>query len=147
MSEAKREAIYGPEPWQREGGAPWSHWDLWFCLVAHLDHGGDLVALAERFLLALAAELRDHRLGYEADEALQNIAHLHIGHGRVTRFTPIAARLARITGTPSSRWPTPRWPAAALMSRERSSPPPISPGCYSSLRDQRGRLRTLCTTV
>lgn len=25
----------------------WSHWDLWFCLVAHLDHDGDLVALAD----------------------------------------------------------------------------------------------------
>lgn len=54
---------------------------------------GPLADHAERFLLALAAELRNHRLGYEADEALQNIAHLHIGHGRVTRFTPIAARL------------------------------------------------------
>lgn len=28
-----------------------------------------------------------------ADEALQSIAHLHIAHGRLTRFTPIAARL------------------------------------------------------
>jgi len=47
MTEAKREAIYGPEPWQRSGGVAWSHWDLWFCLVAHLDHDGDLVALAD----------------------------------------------------------------------------------------------------
>jgi len=47
MTEAKREAIYGPEPWQRSGGVAWSHWDLWFCLVARLDHDGDLVALAD----------------------------------------------------------------------------------------------------
>ncbi|MDQ3767897.1 MAG: hypothetical protein M3370_00230, partial [Actinomycetota bacterium] len=43
----KRRAIYGPEPWHCDGGAPWSHWDLWFCLVALLDHDGDLVALGD----------------------------------------------------------------------------------------------------
>lgn len=47
MSGAKRPAIYGPEPWERDGDRTWSHWDLWLCLVALLDHDGDLVALAE----------------------------------------------------------------------------------------------------
>jgi hypothetical protein len=48
---------------------------------------------AERFLLALAGELRAHRLRYEADEALQNVAHLHVARGRLTRFAPAAAAL------------------------------------------------------
>lgn len=54
---------------------------------------GPLADHAERFLLALAAELRERRLHYEAGEALQNIAHLHMAHGRLTRFTAVAAHL------------------------------------------------------
>jgi hypothetical protein len=54
---------------------------------------GALADHAERFLLALADELRAHRLRYEADEALQNIAHLRVAHARLTRFAPVAAAL------------------------------------------------------
>lgn len=43
----KRTATYGPEPWLTVGGVNWCHWDLWFCLVARLDHSGDLAALAD----------------------------------------------------------------------------------------------------
>jgi len=32
-------------------------------------------------------------LRYEADEALQNVAHLHVARGRLTRFAPAAAAL------------------------------------------------------
>ncbi|MGI8803930.1 MAG: hypothetical protein ACR2KV_17505 [Solirubrobacteraceae bacterium] len=46
MSAAKRTPIYGPELWESIGGAAWTHWDLWFCLVAGLDCDGDLNALA-----------------------------------------------------------------------------------------------------
>jgi hypothetical protein len=38
--------IYGPEPWSTKGNAVWSYWDLWLCVVALADHGGDLDALA-----------------------------------------------------------------------------------------------------
>jgi hypothetical protein len=47
VSTTGRSAIYGPEPWLTVGGAVWSHWDLWFCLVACLEHDGQLPALAD----------------------------------------------------------------------------------------------------
>ncbi len=34
--------IYEPEPWAIRAGRSWSHWDLWFCVVALHDGGGDL---------------------------------------------------------------------------------------------------------
>jgi hypothetical protein len=34
---------FGPEPWRTDpDGTVWSHWDRWCCLVAVLDHHGDL---------------------------------------------------------------------------------------------------------
>ena len=54
---------------------------------------GALAEHAEKFLLALAAELRAHRLPYEAGEAQQNVAHLHIAQGRVSRFAAVATAL------------------------------------------------------
>ena len=54
---------------------------------------GDLAEHAERFMLSLADELRAHRLRYEADQTLQNVAYVHIAAGRLTRFVPVAERL------------------------------------------------------
>ena len=35
--------IFGPEPWRTDQDGPvWSYWDRWFCLVAVLDHHGNL---------------------------------------------------------------------------------------------------------
>jgi len=34
--------VYGPERWDVVGGAEWSWWDLWFCVVAVADFGGEL---------------------------------------------------------------------------------------------------------
>ena len=35
--------IFGPEPWRTDRDGPvWSYWDRWFCLVAVLDHHGNL---------------------------------------------------------------------------------------------------------
>ena len=48
MSGAGKTPIYGPERWMTKHGMTWSHWDLWFCLVALADHDDDLDALAER---------------------------------------------------------------------------------------------------
>ena len=47
MSGTGKVAIYGPEAWASRHGEVWSHWDLWFCVVAIADHEGDLDALAE----------------------------------------------------------------------------------------------------
>ena len=47
MSATGKTPIYGPEPWARRAGRVWSHWDLWFCVVALADHDGNLDALGE----------------------------------------------------------------------------------------------------
>jgi hypothetical protein len=46
VSDSGRTPIYGPEPWRTKRNSVWSYWDLWFCVVALADHGGDLNALA-----------------------------------------------------------------------------------------------------
>lgn len=54
----KRIQRFGPEPWDEIAGRTWSLWDLWFSVVAVLDHDGDLDGLADVFIDAL----RSHRL-------------------------------------------------------------------------------------
>jgi hypothetical protein len=54
---------------------------------------GALAEHAEQFMLSLADELRAHRLRYEADQTIANVAYLHIAAGRVTRFAPVAQQL------------------------------------------------------
>ena len=44
-------------------------------------------------MLSLADELCANRLGYQADQTLQNVAYLHIAAGRLTRFAQVAERL------------------------------------------------------
>jgi hypothetical protein len=78
-------------------------WEDWGLLHRHetkpfAQIHGPLADHAERFLLALADELRGHRLRHQADQALENIAYLHIAAGRLTSFAPAAAKLG------SDRW-------------------------------------------
>ena len=78
-------------------------WEDWGLLHRHETRPfaqihGPLADHAERFLLALADELRGHRLRHQADQALANIAYLHIAAGRLTSFAPAAAKLG------SDRW-------------------------------------------
>ena len=54
---------------------------------------GELAEHAEQFMLSLADELRAHRLRYEADQTITNVAYLHIAAGRLTRFAPVAQQL------------------------------------------------------
>jgi len=73
-------------------------WENWGLLLRHETRSfaqfrGELAEHAERFMLSLADELRTHRLRYEADQTLQNVAYLHIAAGRLTRFAPVAAQL------------------------------------------------------
>jgi len=68
LTEAKPRAIYGPEPWQHDGEAAWSHRDLWFCLVARRDHDGNLAVLADTI------EGQHERSG--RDDAEAKISHL-----------------------------------------------------------------------
>jgi hypothetical protein len=66
----RRPPIFGAEPWSTVAGRSWSHWDLWYCLVAVLDHEGDLAGLES----VLAAALRYPLWGRDAIEA--KLSHL-----------------------------------------------------------------------
>jgi hypothetical protein len=55
-TEQKPVRVYGPETWETVAGRDWSWWDLWFCVIAVKDHGGDLAPLQ-----SLAGELA-HRI-------------------------------------------------------------------------------------
>lgn len=66
----RRPPVFGPEPWATVGEREWCHWDLWYCLVAVLDHGGDLEGVEATFV----AGLRDPLWGRDAVEA--KLSHL-----------------------------------------------------------------------
>ncbi|MGH9243137.1 MAG: hypothetical protein ACRD29_02225 [Acidimicrobiales bacterium] len=42
---ARQPPTFGPEPWRDHQGITWSHWDRWACVVAVVDHDGDLAGL------------------------------------------------------------------------------------------------------
>lgn len=50
---------HGPEQWHSVAGRDWSWWDLWCCVIAIKDHGGDLSSLADE----IAAQIRASRSG------------------------------------------------------------------------------------
>lgn len=58
---------FGPEVWATVAARDWSLWDLWFCVIAVVDHGGDLDALAAFFVEGLRAVGAIH--GRDANEA------------------------------------------------------------------------------
>ena len=73
-------------------------WEDWGLLHRHetkpfAQIRGPLADHVESFLVTLADELRTHRLPYQADQALQHVAYLHVAVGRVTRFAQAAATL------------------------------------------------------
>lgn len=63
---ARRVPRFGPETWVEVSGCEWSLWDLWFCVVAVLDHGGDLGAIGETFVDRLRSPGMDQRDANEA---------------------------------------------------------------------------------
>lgn len=62
----KRVQRFGPEPWKEIAGLTWSLWDLWFCVVAILDHDGNLEALADTFVDSLRSHRSSDRKANEA---------------------------------------------------------------------------------
>jgi hypothetical protein len=65
--------VFGPEPWAEVAGQAWCHWDLWYCVVAVVDHDGALDGLEEHLVVAL----RDRLWGRDAAEAkLSHLAEL-----------------------------------------------------------------------
>ena len=65
MSNPRATPVFGPELHGEVRGQPWSHWDVWFCLVTVLDHDGDLAALED----VLVAELKPGNTARSAGEA------------------------------------------------------------------------------
>jgi hypothetical protein len=114
IGELAREALltYAKLPFEPAGiaAAAWCEdvcellvWEDWGLLHRHetkpfVQIHGPLADHAERFLLALADELRHNRLRYQADQALENVAYLHVAAGRTTHFADVAAKLG------SDRW-------------------------------------------
>jgi hypothetical protein len=121
-------------------------WEDWGLLHRHETRpfaqvNGPLADHAERFLLALADELRGHRLRHQADQALANIAYLHIAAGRLTSFAPAAAKLG------SDRWMPIVALAQAAITRSRHD---IAREVFAAADQpglQRDYLRERCTEL
>ncbi|CAN5653071.1 hypothetical protein BH24ACT4_BH24ACT4_07140 [soil metagenome] len=82
----RRVPRFGPETWAEVDGREWSLWDLWFCVVAVLDHDGDLGALADRFV----DRLRSHEM-HERD----------VNEAKLSHLTDLQRRLAESGLTPA----------------------------------------------
>lgn len=97
MTAAKRRApIYGPEEWLEHAGAPWVHWDRWYCLVCVEDFAGDWDALAER-LSGRSGRLHS---GPDAEAKLSHLDYLvarldgaGLGAGALAGLEPADSRL------------------------------------------------------
>lgn len=66
----RRPPTFGPEPWSEVAGQAWCHWDRWYCVVAVVDHGGDLAAVEEALVAALSGA------GWGRDAAEAKLSHL-----------------------------------------------------------------------
>jgi hypothetical protein len=89
--------IFGPEPWRAHQGIIWSHWDRWACVVAVVDHDGDLAGLEAH----LVDQLRTLD-GRDATEA--KLSHLTDVRARHTYWLRCRTASPRLTpATPSGR--------------------------------------------
>lgn len=81
----KRVQTFGPEVWEQRGGVEWSLWDLWMCVIAVIDHDGNLDDLAGVFVDAIRSRFRGGDAGGEA-----KLSHLHDLRARlaVARLAP-----------------------------------------------------------
>jgi hypothetical protein len=69
--------VCGPETWGTVAGRDWSWWDLWFCVTAVKDHGGDLAGL-HSFAGELAHRIRhlDRGMFQSRDSDDARLSHL-----------------------------------------------------------------------
>lgn len=71
--ETRRPWVYGPEPWASVGGVDWCGWDLWFCVVAAADFGGDF----DRLEADLVGRLRSPGwVGVSGQDVEYKLSHL-----------------------------------------------------------------------
>lgn len=99
----RRQPVFGPEPWASVGGREWSHWDLWYCLVAVLDHGGGLDGLEAVFVAGLKGPL----WGRDAIEA------------KLSHLTDLRTRLSEARLSPAGLIPPDAGVDRGLVSKAR----------------------------
>lgn len=99
----RRPPVFGPEPWATVAGQAWCHWDLWYCLVAVLDHDGDLSGLEA----VLVAALRGPLWGRRAVEA------------RLSHLADLRERLASAGLAPTALVPAEALADRALVTKAR----------------------------
>lgn len=99
----RRPPVFGPEPWATVAGQEWCHWDLWFCMVAVLDHGGDLEPLEATFV----AGLKDPLSGRDAVEA------------KLSHLADLRTRLAEVGLSPAGLVPPDAGIDKALIAKAR----------------------------
>ena len=64
----------GPESWATVAEHEWSWWDLWFCVIAVKDHGGELGAIAGDFAVRIRDQDRGMLQSRDSDDA--RLSHL-----------------------------------------------------------------------
>jgi len=99
----RRPPVFGPEPWATVAGQEWCHWDLWFCMVAVFDHGGDLEPLEATFV----AGLKDPLWGRDGIEA------------KLSHLADLRTRLAEVGLSPDGLVPPDAGTDKALIAKAR----------------------------
>ncbi len=89
-----RAPIYGPETWAIRADRAWSHWDLWFCVVAAREGGDDLAKVESR----LISELHGLSIG-SSDATEAKLSHLWDLRARLTEARLVPSDLAGDTLT------------------------------------------------
>jgi hypothetical protein len=84
---ARRKLIFGPESWRELARGSWSHWDLWFCIVAVPGFDGDWARLSDEIVRRSHAPWSG--LDWEA-----KLSHLEDVHARLAAVDLDAAQLA-----------------------------------------------------
>ena len=98
----RRPARFGAEVWKERFGREWSLWDLWYCIVIGLDHGGDPDGLREVFVDAIRSP------GYGSGRA---------GEAKLSHLDDLMSRLAEIDREPGDLPSPDEWADKALVKR------------------------------
>ena len=103
QASSRRRPVFGPEPWSIVADLQWTHWDLWYCMVAVRDHAGELDGLEETFVTGL----RDSLGSRDALEA------------KLSHLVDLRARLSHARLSPAELIPPASLIDKALVSKAR----------------------------
>lgn len=77
---------FGAELWEERFERAWSLWDLWYCVVIELDHGGDPDGLRDAFV----GSIRSRAYGSGRDD-----------EAKLSHFDDLLTRLSAVDRGPS----------------------------------------------